>query len=56
MTIAFWAIKAMTTGMGESTSDCLVRVLPPVLAVGIGGIALAALALQFATKRYIPWV
>jgi len=57
VTIAFWVIKAMTTGMGESTSDYLVHVLPPVLAVAIGGIALVlALALQFATRRYVPWV
>ena len=57
VTIAFWVIKAMTTGLGESTSDYLVHVLPPVLAVAIGGIALVlALALQFATRRYVPWV
>lgn len=42
--------------MGESTSDFLVHHMPPVLAVGLGGIALAAaLALQFRVRRYVPW-
>jgi uncharacterized membrane-anchored protein len=49
---AFWVIKALTTGLGESTSDYLVHGLPPVLAVALAGVALvAALALQFATRR-----
>jgi uncharacterized membrane-anchored protein len=34
-----------------------VHQLPPVVAVALGGIALAAaLSLQFATRRYVPWV
>ncbi len=46
VTVAFWITKALTTGMGESSSDYLVHRLPPVIAVAIGGIALAiALAL-----------
>jgi uncharacterized membrane-anchored protein len=57
VTVAFWVTKALTTGMGESSSDYLVHRLPPVLAVALGGIALAAaLALQFAARRYVPWV
>ena len=56
MTVAFWITKALTTGMGESTSDYLVHRLPPVIAVAIGGVALAiALALQLAARRYVPW-
>jgi uncharacterized membrane-anchored protein len=56
VTVAFWITKALTTGMGESSSDYLVHRLPPVVAVAIGGIALAAaLALQFAARRYVPW-
>jgi uncharacterized membrane-anchored protein len=56
VTIAFWIIKALTTGMGESSSDYLVHRLPPVLAVALGAIALAvALVLQFAARRYVPW-
>jgi len=56
VTVAFWITKALTTGMGESTSDYLVHRLPPVIAVAIGGVALAiALALQLAARRYVPW-
>ncbi len=55
--VAFWITKGLTTGMGESTSDYLVHRLPPVLAVALGAVGLAvALALQFAVRRYIPWV
>jgi uncharacterized membrane-anchored protein len=55
VTVVFWITKALTTGMGESSSDYLVHRLPPVVAVAIGGIALAAaLALQFAARRYVP--
>jgi uncharacterized membrane-anchored protein len=57
VTVAFWVTKGLTTGMGESSSDYLVHRLPPVVAVGLGGIALvAALALQFAARRYVPWI
>src|SRR5665213_955732 len=57
VTVAFWITKGLTTGMGESSSDYLVHRLPPAVAVGLGGIALAAaLALQFATRRYVPWI
>ena len=56
VTAVFWIVKALTTGMGESASDFLVHALPPVLAVAVGGIALAvALALQFARPGYVPW-
>lgn len=55
--VAFWITKGLTTGMGESSSDYLVHRLPPVVAVALGGIALAAaLALQFAARRYVPWI
>ena len=56
MTVAFWITKALTTGMGESSSDYLVHRLPPILAVALGAIALAiALGIQFAAPRYVPW-
>ena len=56
MTVAFWITKALTTGMGESSSDYLVHRLPPILAVALGAIALAiSLAIQFAAPRYVPW-
>ncbi|WP_338784039.1 hypothetical protein [Streptomyces sp. DG1A-41] len=57
VTVYFWIIKVLTTGMGETASDFLARVLGPVPAVGLGGIALmAALAAQFAVRRYVAWV
>jgi uncharacterized membrane-anchored protein len=56
VTVAFWITKALTTGMGESSSDYLVHRLPPILAVALGAIALAiSLAIQFAAPRYVPW-
>ncbi|WP_285243883.1 hypothetical protein [Pseudarthrobacter sp. fls2-241-R2A-127] len=55
--IWFWVAKVLTTGMGETASDFLVHVMDPVVALACGGVALAAaLALQFAVRRYVPWV
>ncbi len=56
VTAYFWIAKALTTGMGESTSDFLVHKLVPEVAVVLGGIALAiALWLQFGSTRYVAW-
>lgn len=56
VTAAFWVTKALTTGMGESTSDFLVHRMPPVLAVALGAVGLAvAIALQLRAPRYRPW-
>jgi uncharacterized membrane-anchored protein len=56
VTAIFWVVKALTTGMGESTSDFLVHGLVPELAVVLGGIAfVVALYLQFSSDRYVPW-
>jgi uncharacterized membrane-anchored protein len=57
ISIIFWAIKLLTTAMGESTSDFIVAKFNPYLAVAAGGlIFIAALALQFRVTRYIPFV
>ena len=57
ITALFWIIKILTTGMGETTSDFLVRSINPFIAVGIGGVCfIVALALQLVANRYIPWV
>ena len=57
VTVFFWIIKLLTTGMGETTSDFLVKTINPVIAVGIGGIGLAvALVLQFTARKYVPWI
>jgi uncharacterized membrane-anchored protein len=56
VTVFFWVVKALTTGMGESTSDFLVHKLVPEVAVILGGIAfVVALFLQFSCDRYVPW-
>jgi uncharacterized membrane-anchored protein len=56
VTAFFWIVKALTTGMGESTSDFLVHTLIPQVAVVLGGIAfLIALYIQFSKDRYVPW-
>jgi uncharacterized membrane-anchored protein len=56
ITVYFWVIKGLSTAMGESTSDYLVHVLSPVVAVGLGFVGLAiALVLQFSMRRYIAW-
>jgi uncharacterized membrane-anchored protein len=56
VTAYFWTIKALSTALGESTSDYLVHRIAPVAAVGLGFIAFCiALALQFTRHRYVPW-
>jgi uncharacterized membrane-anchored protein len=57
VTAYFWIAKVLTTGMGEATSDYLVHRMDPVIAVGLGGVALAAcLALQFFHRHYVTWI
>ena len=56
VTIYFWVVKILTTGMGESASDFSVKNFGPV-AVGVAGIALTvSLVLQFRAARYYPWI
>src|ERR1019366_10321117 len=56
ITALFWITKLLTTAMGESTSDFLVKQIDPVVAVGLGTIVLiGALVLQFRANRYVPW-
>jgi uncharacterized membrane-anchored protein len=56
ITVYFWVIKALSTAMGESTSDYLVHAMAPVVAVALGFVGfLGALSLQFAMRRYIAW-
>lgn len=54
--VAFWAIKALSTAMGESTSDYLVHAMLPQLAVLLGFAAFVlALVVQFRQGRYVAW-
>ena len=56
VTAYFWVIKALSTAMGESTSDWSVHAINTVIAVLLGfcGFVLA-LSLQFWVRRYIAW-
>lgn len=57
VTLAFWVAKAISTGLGESTSDFLVHRIGPFGAVAIGAIALlAGLAWQLSARRYVAWI
>ncbi|MDR6972590.1 hypothetical protein [Leifsonia shinshuensis] len=57
VTALFWVTKLLTTAMGETASDFLVKTIDPVVVVGGAfGLFAAALGLQFAVRRYIPWV
>jgi uncharacterized membrane-anchored protein len=53
---SFWVIKALSTAMGESTSDWSVHAIDPVIAVMLGFCGFVfALALQLWVRRYIAW-
>ncbi|MFE2729248.1 hypothetical protein [Kitasatospora sp. NPDC059327] len=57
MTAAFWVVKILTTGMGETTSDYLARTMGPIPAVGSAGLLLAVvLFAQARTRRHLPAV
>ncbi|HET9895358.1 MAG TPA: hypothetical protein VFQ44_10530 [Streptosporangiaceae bacterium] len=56
ITAYFWIIKALSTAMGESTSDFMVHIMNPAVAVGLGFIGFAvALSLQLSRRRYLAW-
>jgi uncharacterized membrane-anchored protein len=56
VTAWFWVVKVLTTGMGETASDYLARVLGPVVAGGTGLVGLVVLlTLQFRAPRYTAW-
>ncbi|MGV8856837.1 MAG: hypothetical protein ACOH2L_19675 [Devosia sp.] len=55
VTVSFWILKLLTTGMGETTSDFLVRRFDPPIAVAVmGALFVAALLAQLATARLRP--
>jgi uncharacterized membrane-anchored protein/membrane protein DedA with SNARE-associated domain len=56
ITAVFWAIKLLSTAMGESLSDALVHGINQYLAVSVGFLAFAgAMTLQLRSPRYNPW-
>jgi uncharacterized membrane-anchored protein len=57
LTIYFWIIKVLTTGMGETTSDFFVHTYNPYLVVVLGAAGLAIVLIwQLYVRRYQPWV
>jgi uncharacterized membrane-anchored protein len=56
ITVFFWTIKILTTGMGETASDFLAHTLGPLAAVPLGFVGLAvALVLQLRSRTYVAW-
>jgi len=57
LTLWFWAIKLLSTAMGEATSDYLVFHVDPYVAVVFGCLGLAlSLAIQLRATRYVAAV
>ncbi len=57
VTVIFWIIKVLTTGMGEVASDYLADNYDPMIAGGVAGmVLLASLVLQLAVRRYVAWI
>jgi uncharacterized membrane-anchored protein len=57
LTIFFWIIKVLTTGMGETTSDFFVHRYDPYLVVIVAAVVLAVTVIwQLLLRRYDPWV
>lgn len=55
VTLLFWMVKLLTTGMGEAASDAMAGVSIP-LAAGVGLLGFAAsMWLQLRSDRYRPW-
>ncbi|HVB14237.1 MAG TPA: hypothetical protein VNH38_05710 [Candidatus Dormibacteraeota bacterium] len=56
ITVYFWIIKILSTGMGEATSDFLAHRMNPILAATLGALGLAgSLLLQLRLSKYIAW-
>lgn len=59
VTVDFWLIKLMAVTVGETAADYLAVNLGlglPLTSIIMTGILVLALVLQFAQKRYVPWV
>ena len=56
LTVLFWAVKLLTTGAGETTSDYFVKAFDPVAVVLVAAVVfVACFAIQFSARRYVPW-
>lgn len=56
LTVMFWVVKLLSTGVGETSSDYLVKTLDPVpVVLAAAGVFVACFAVQFTARRYVPW-
>ena len=56
LTVYFWIVKVLTTGMGEATSDYFVHTYDPYVVVILAFLILAlSVLLQVAQPRYNTW-
>lgn len=59
VTVDFWLVKLMAVTVGETAADYLNVHLGlglPATSALMAGLLIAALMLQFAQRRYVPWV
>lgn len=58
ITILFWIIKVLTTGMGEAASDLLAHEMlgEGTAIILFGSLLVVSLALQIRARRYITWI
>lgn len=57
LTVYFWIVKVLTTGMGETTSDYFVHTYNPYVVVVLAALALAvSIGVQVALRRYNAWI
>ena len=57
LTVYFWVVKVLTTGMGETTSDYFVHTYDPYLVVILAAAVLGLVVLiQLAVHRYNAWI
>ena len=59
ITLAFWAIKIMSTTVGETGADYLavhVGLGTALTGAIMGSLLAAALVVQMRTRRYVPWI
>lgn len=55
-TVGFWVLKILTTGVGEVSSDFLVKAFDPVIVVVVAAVVFAGIAaVQLTAHRYVPW-
>ena len=56
LTAVFWLVKVLSTGVGETSSDFLVKSFDPVVVVVLCAVVFAAcFVIQLRAGRYVPW-